>query len=157
MEGLRQYIVSVTAAAFLCGILAGIFRNSASKELLRFLCGLFLAVVAIRPIVGLDLSALESYAVPYGAEAESVAAMGENMAREAMADIIKTRSEAYILDKAASLDLSVQVEIRVSQDADPVPVSARIRGEASPYARAQLEQILTTDLGIAKENQQWTG
>lgn len=157
MDGLREYVISVTAAAFLCGILAGLFRNSASKDILRLLCGLFLAIVAIRPIVRLDFAALEEYTFPYGTEAESTAAMGENMARKAMADIIKAESEAYILDKADSLNTSLCVEISVSEDGKPIPVYAEIRGEVSPYARAQLEEILLTDLGIAKENQQWTG
>ena len=155
MEGLRQYVISVAAAALICGIVSGMVQNGAAKELVRLLCGLFLAVTALHPLVKLDLSNLGEFALPYTQEAESVAAMGENMARESMADIIKAESEAYILDKAAELNAEITAQITVGDY--QAPTAAKLSGEVSPYARQRLEKILESDLGIAKENQLWTG
>ena len=155
MEGLRQYVISVAAAALICGIVSGMVQNGAAKELVRLLCGLFLAVTALHPLVKLDLSNLGEFVLPYTQEAESVAAMGENMARESMADIIKAESEAYILDKAAELNAEITAQITVGDD--QAPAAAKLSGEVSPYARQRLEKILESDLGIAKENQLWTG
>lgn len=157
MDGLRQYVIAVTAAALICGIVSGLVQNGAAKEVIRLLCGLFLAFTAIRPMAGLDLNALLEYSFSFSGDAESTAAMGENMARQTMADIIKAESEAYILDKAAELNASVTVEITVSEDGTPIPMAAVLGGEVSPYAKQQLGRILQADLGIAKENQLWTG
>ncbi len=157
MDALGQYVISVTAAALICGIVSCLVQSGTAKELIRLLCGLFLAFTVIRPLAGLDFSALTSISFPYTQEADSIATQGENIAREAMADIIKADAEAYILDKAAALNADLTVDITLSREDTPVPVRAELSGSVSPYARQQLTYLLQTDLGIAKENQLWTG
>ena len=83
------------------------------------------------------------------------AAMGENLARDSMADIIKEETEAYILDKAADLHANLRVEVAVGED--NLPAAVTISGEASPYARRQIQAMIANDLGISKENQKWIG
>ena len=155
MDGLRQYVISVTSAALICSILLGLMQKGPAKELIKLLCGLFPAFTVIRPLSQLDIDALIDFSWPYTQEAEEAAAVGEDLARKTMAGIIKAESEAYILDKAAGLNAELAIDITIS-DAQ-VPVSAEICGEVSPYARQKLETILETDLGITKENQIWTG
>ena len=86
-------------------------------------------------------------------DAEDAAAMGENLARDSMADIIKEETEAYILDKAADLHANLRVEVAVGED--NLPAAVTISGEASPYARRQIQAMIANDLGISKENQKW--
>lgn len=81
--------------------------------------------------------------------------MGENLARDSMADIIKEETEAYILDKAADLHANLHVEVTVGEDS--LPMAVTLSGEASPYARRQIQAIIANDLGISKENQKWIG
>jgi hypothetical protein len=78
------------------------------------------------------------------------------MTTDAIRASIKARSEAYILDKAAELALSVEVEVTLSNDEIPLPVSVRVSGKASNYAKSRLQAIITQDLGINKEHQVWT-
>lgn len=157
MEALGQYILSVTAIALLCGVVSGIVRSGGAKEVIRLLCGLILAFAVIRPLAHVNLKDLEEGSFPFAQEAEAMAAGGEEMARQALAEGIKAECEAYILDKAAAMDAAPQVEITLSQDEPPIPVAAAIRGSVSPQVQSQLATILETDLGIAKENQLWTG
>ena len=72
-----------------------------------------------------------------------------------MADIIKAETEAYILDKASQLNVELSVEVTI--DEENIPTAVTLSGEVSPYARRQLQEIIESDLGIAKENQRWTG
>ena len=155
MEGLRQYVISVVTAALICGVISGLVQDGTARPLVRLLCGVFLAITAVRPIAQMNLADLSDFSFAYAEEAESIAAMGENMAHDSMVDIIKAESEAYILDKASDLNAEITVDMIISDE--KIPVSAVISGEVSPYARKQLEDILRTDLGIAKENQKWTG
>ena len=78
------------------------------------------------------------------------------MTKEAIAAGIKSRTQAYILDKAMALELQLQVEVVLSEDEIPVPEEVRLAGKASPYAKARLQQIIKEDLGIDKEHLIWT-
>lgn len=157
MEALRQYIISVTTAAMIGGIITGLFQNGTAKEVVKLICGVFLAFTVMRPVAGLDFEELLEVDLLYSQDAEEAAALGENLARESMADIIKAETEAYILDKAAALNADLTAEVTVNNDDPPIPVSVRLSGEVSPYARQQLQSMIQEDLGISKENQLWTG
>ena len=156
MAGLGRYVLSVSTAALICGILTGMAENGGKKELFRLLGGVFLTIVIIQPLSRVDLDALLDLSFA-SRETDAAVQTKEKLAREAMADIIKAETEAYILDKAAALNASVTVEVILEERGTPIPVEAVISGEVSPYARRRLENILQTELGIAKENQRWTG
>lgn len=121
------------------------------------LCGLVLAVIVLHPISGLQMEDLAFDLLPSAGEGERMADRGEKITRQAMADIIKSRTEAYILDKAAALEGSLTVKVTLSEDDIPVPVGVTLSGNLSPYARSQLTNVIEKDLGISKENQLWTG
>jgi hypothetical protein len=86
----------------------------------------------------------------------SLVTEGENSSRQAMAKRIKEKTEAYILDKANSLDARVSVTVSLTEDTVPVPCGVILRGSISPYARMRLKEIITQDLGIPEEGQTWT-
>lgn len=98
---------------------------------------------------------MPDFSLRYMDDAEDAAAMGENLARDSMADIIKEETEAYILDKAADLHANLRVEVTIGED--NLPAAVTISGEASPYARRQIQAMIANDLGISKENQKWIG
>ena len=155
MEGLRQYVISVTTAAIVCGMLTAMLKKGAMQSLVKLLCGFFLAFSFLSPIGRLELKALPQDLGPDYQEASGAAQEGERYARNSIAEIIKEQTEAYILDKAAELGLSLEAEVFLSGDEIPVPVSVRITGQASEIERRRMEMILEKDLGIAKENQTW--
>ena len=155
MEALRQYVISVVAAAMLCGIVVRLFPNGSGKQVGKLICGLFLAYTVLSPISRVDFSKLPDFSLRCMDDAEDAAAMGENLARDSMADIIKEETEAYILDKAADLHANLHVEVTVGED--NLPAAVTISGEASPYARRQIQAMIANDLGISKENQKWIG
>lgn len=155
MDGLRHYVISVVAAALICSIAITAAQKGTGGELVRLLSGVLLTVTLLRPITQLNLDILAQLPVTRYSEAEAISASGEKMAAEARMDIIKAQSEAYILDKASSLNAQVQVEVTISEDG--LPAEAHLKGKVSPYVRQQLETILESDMGITKENQVWSG
>lgn len=157
MEWLRQYVISVTTAAIACGMLTAVLKKGSAQSLVKLLCGFFLAFTFLAPIGKLKLEALpENFGFDYQ-EGSDAAQEGEYYARNSLAEIIKEQTEAYILDKAAELELSLEVEVFLSGDKIPIPESVRIAGHASEQARGRMEYYLETELGIAKEHQTWTG
>lgn len=156
MDGLRHYIIAVTAAAILCGIVKSISEKAASGKIIKLICSLFLGFTVLKPITQIDLSQLAEVSLPYADEAVRAAALGEKLSQDALMNIIKVEAEAYILDKAAAFGAALEVEVTIS-DGTMMPDGARIKGAISPYAKLQLQRIMEQDLQIAKENQQWIG
>ena len=77
--------------------------------------------------------------------------------REALCAIIKSKTEAYIWDKAQELDLSVGIEVMVEADGSyPYPSGVQITGAFTPQQRKALEAYIEENLAIGKERQIWT-
>lgn len=157
MESLRQYVISVTGAALICGIVTGMVKKDGAGELIRMLCGLVLACTVLYPLVGLRMADAALDLFPSLEAGKAMAAQGEKITRDEMADIIKSQTEAYILDKATELGVSLTAEVLLGEDEIPVPVGVILSGAASPYAKSQLTNAIEKDLGIPKEKQIWTG
>lgn len=158
MYDFGEYILMVGLGAVLVSILNRFLDNKSSTgNLCRMICGLFLAFTVLKPFVQLDLGRLETIAQAYSVTADAAAAQGEVLANEAAREIIKQKTEAYILDKAGLYDCHLHVEIAIGEGNPPVPESVVIHGDASPYARMSLQRLIAEDLNIPKEHQKWIG
>ncbi len=158
MLSIRTYFLTLTAAAVLCGIVTSLLPGSGSAStLVKLISGVLLTLTALKPLLGVNL---DTVIRNWEWEQESVTAsaeLGENIARDAMGEHIKSQCEAYILDKAGELGLNIAAHISLSTEGIPQPVSVTLEGAASPYARTWLQSVITRDLGIAKEDQRWIG
>lgn len=152
MEALRQYIISVVAAALLCSLVTELMPGGRAKQIIRMVCGLFLAYTVLQGLTGLELTTPD-WADTSRNEARQAAALGESLGEEALAQVIKEQTRAYILDKATALGL--QLEVEVTLDEGGIPWAVTLSGQVAPYERRQLESAIALDLGISKENQQW--
>lgn len=156
MEHIKEYLLSVTIAAIICSLITSLVGNKgAFSAVVRTLCGIFLALTALSPLIDLKLDDISSYFREFGLEADSAAAAGSVMADEASAAIIKSELEAYILDKASALGVSISVDVKLDNTGTPLPVSATLSGSVSPYAKKQLQEVIANELGIPEERQIW--
>lgn len=156
MHRLGEYVVSVVATACICGIALSLMPKSSARELVRMLCGLLLAMTALGPVTRINFEALLEQHLPFSEDAAQTAALGEAYSQKALRDIIKQKTEAYILDKAKALGASVTAEVILSAGDIPVPLSVRLSGNLSPLAKKRLSEDIRQELGIAKENQIWS-
>ena len=156
MSQLAGYVLSVISGSIMVAVVCSFFDDKSSvSSVIKLICGLFLTFVVVNPFVTLDFSKIHDYLQDFTLEGMEVASSGENMAREAEGDIIKSRVQAYILDKAEFLGTQLDVEVILNQD--NIPVSVELEGNISPYAKAQMAEMITEDLAIAKEYQLWIG
>ena len=154
MEALRQYVISVVAGAILCGIALRLVPKGALSQIMKLLCGLILTLCVLRPMVKAELLNSIRFDGSFFDDAVSTAALGEEYSARAIRDIIKSETEAYILDKARSLGAKILAEVSLTTDG--VPAGVRVTGSLSPYAKAALADYISRELGISKENQVWT-
>lgn len=158
MKDIASYIISVTAAGVICGIISSLLGDKgAISEIGKMLAGIFLAIVIVRPLADIRLSGLEDYLSGLSLDGNAAAEEGWKMAEESMAGIIKSETEAYILDKAASMHVDLSVEVIVENTSPPSLSGVRLCGAVSPYAKQQLSRMIEEDLGIARERQTWIG
>ena len=155
MESIRQYLLSVTAAALIAGIAVKLLRNGLVGGAVKLMAGIFLALAVVSPLVRIRLEGFNELRLDIQTEAAEVTAVGEKSARDAMAQIISEQAAAYILDKAETLGVEVTVEVTVSQEGYPVPQQIWLTGKAAPYAKAVLSEYISDNLGVGAEEQIW--
>lgn len=157
MDGIREYLIGVIAAAVLCGIVKSLLGNNGTVGVaVRLLSGLLMLLAVIRPWVSVSLDGILDWADSITADGAGIVADGNAMADEAYRASIKQQAEAYIVDESRALGCELTVEVSLSDDPAAVPERIWLTGEISPYARQTLTNLITERLGIAREDQIWT-
>ena len=158
MDSIRQYLLTVLAAALVCGITVSLVGKKGSLAgIIKLLCGIFMAVAVLRPLADLRPELFTDFSPEFHIQAEQSALEGENSAREAISEIITGQTQAYILDKAKTMGASLSVEVVLDEGMPPVPCGVYLRGSISPYNKKRLSELIENDLGISLEAQIWTG
>ncbi len=156
MNEIRQYLITLVAAAVIAALAVNISGKSGLiPSLIKLIAGLFLTVNIVFPLIKNRFPDLSGMLSDIQIQSSQIADNGKNSAAETVTDIIKTNLEAYILDKAASMDAGLDVQIIMSDSDPPGPESVIITGNISPYQKQRLSKIINDDLGIPKEKQQW--
>lgn len=158
MDGIRQYLLSVVAAALLCTVVTNILgKKGMLSAAVKLIAGIFMAATIAAPLVKLQVDNLIDFTGDYLEDSRYITAQGQEMVRESLVQGIKAQTAAYILDKAESLGADLCVEVSVSEDELPVPNSVQISGNISPYGKSVLSAWMQNDLGIPVGEQIWTG
>lgn len=158
MKELGAYILSISAAAMILGILQTLFdKKSCNAQLLRLIGGLFLTFTIIAPAADINFDSVFDIHQDFLAQGDLISAQGHEIAQGQRLDIIKENCEAYILDKAMSYQTELCADVTLSQNAVPVPVAVHLSGNVSPYVKSAMQTWLSNEMGIPRENQIWTG
>ena len=156
MDGLRDYVLQITATALICAVTLRFARGGgAAKKIIKLLCGIVLACSIIQPVRHLDISAIDEITFGFQEEAEAAVLWGKNEAYTAWIDSITERTEAYILEKAKAMNVDLVVEVELSDDESPVPVAVSLSGNVAPYVKSVLSDTISQELKIPKEKQIW--
>ena len=152
MEAIKDYLISVTAAALICGVISSLTGKSISSKLLKLLSGLFLAAVVIKPVVEMKVNDIFAFTDEIAVNGDLAVSQGERMAEEEMKRIIKDKCEAYILDKAKALGAEITVDVTLD---DYVPVQVILDGNVSPFIKSSIATTITEEMNIPLEEQIW--
>lgn len=155
MDGLRDYLMGVTAAALCCSAAVKLAGKGLTGSVVKMLAGIVMTLSILSPLVSVKLDSYEDFFQSIQSDAEDAALDGKNSAREAMAEIISEEVRTYILDKADALGVELTVEVELSADSIPVPSAVTLKGSVSPYARSVLSEYISDSLGIGTEAQTW--
>lgn len=157
MSDLRSYLLGLTAAALLCSVVKALMPKQGSiAQVLRLILGLLMVLAAVRPWVDISMDDLFGWTQSITTQGERVASQGTALAENAYRQGIKERVQAYILDEAERLGANIEATVELSDEQIPLPARVRISGALSPYAKQQLTQWITQELGISQEEIEWS-
>ena len=153
MTAIREYLMGILAVSLICGIAVSLLEGSGSEKLIRFVCGIVMAVSILMPF-GRGV-AFPEISLPDLSAADTVTRDALDWAEALREERITDELETYIENKAAVLGYQVNAQITLSREELPVPVAVTVYGEISGPGKEALSNILQKDLGIAKEDQRW--
>lgn len=156
VSGTAQYVLSVVAVSILCGliqVLAG--KEGVHSGVVKMMTGVVLTVAVFSPVTKVEFTNLEDYIDTMESMRDTAVWDGELRADDSLRDIITEKTRTYIMDRAAELGATLQVEVSLNSEELPTPDTVTISGEISPYVKQQLTQIIQKELGIPKERQEW--
>ena len=153
MEAWKSYILSILIWIFVCGILQKMIAETRGKKMIQLISGVVLAITVFSPLTRMRLD--DYFQIPKieWENSDLYIMEGQNNASEAQKRYIQDHCEAYILDRARTLNAEITVEILLNESM--IPAFAQIEWDGNPSLQIELEKVLMTDLGIPKENQQW--
>ncbi len=151
MEAVGRWVLSLVCGSVLCATVRSMGPKS---NLFSVICSVFLGFLVISPLKEVDFRVFLPDIREYSQAAETAAMIGVNQAEAAILDIINRQCATYILDEAAELGLEVEAQLEV--DAETLlPVSATVTGSATQAQRQALQEQITQNLGIEKEECHW--
>ncbi len=157
MEDVTGYLLSITAAAIVCGVIRFLIgKDRPGGKIVHMICGVFMAVTVLSPVMDFRMEDLVAHVESYIQDGNIYVQEGVRKSETEMSQIIKQQLEAYILDEALRLSLDVTAEVTLQDDSSFLPERVYLTGDASPYGKQSLSAYMETTLGIARENQVWT-
>lgn len=150
---MRLYLLRIVCICFVFALCRSLLeKGSPGQKLLQLAFGMLFTFTVIRPILR---PGAFTFAMPE-LRFDEYADAGQVIYESNLRLSIISRTEAYILDKAASLGMSPEISVTLTEDSPYIPKSVAMSGDYDPEIRQKLAEILITTLGLSEENIQWT-
>lgn len=156
-EGLESWVRALAAAGLFTGAVLTLAPGGRLGKTLRLICALLLLGVLLSPLGRLDYSAYAEELSRQRLLGLDLGGRGETEALRLLGSIIQEKTEAYILDKAAELEVPA-VKARVTLvpgEEVPYPWSAELWLMGTDEADPALAEALEGELGIPETRQVW--
>ncbi len=156
MEGIKEYLITIIAAALISTIAMRLTEKCGScSNIIRLILAVFLSISVVSPILKIEIHDFTGFINANEMDAQAIISNAESTAREEAAAVIIERTEAYIEEKAALYGAEITATITISDTSALLPDSVIICGNISPYGKISLEKIIKDDLGIPEDRQTW--
>ncbi len=155
-EAIRTYLLGVVAAALLSSILLALIPEGTIKRVGTIVAGLFLILVCLEPIHSLNITDLAQSIARIDMQNGAAQSGVEVRSLDLTSELIKQNTEAYILDKAASMGVVLTADVTVSTAGDyPFPASVVLKGKLTRDQREFLTEYIEANLAISAQAQEW--
>ena len=126
MEGIKSYLVAIVAACMLTVVASVLVQKSPLRKIVRLIGGLLILLVAVTPLLRLDMSRIVDYL--QGSEYSFDTFAVEQTWQSQLSEHIKQTTETYIENEAGRLGATVQATVTLTEEEYPVPCHAVLIG-----------------------------
>lgn len=155
-EAIRSYLLSVAAAAILTAVVQALLPDGPNRKITGYVGSLILLLVVIAPIAKIDTDHMARSISRIRTEFDEMQSGVQTGNKDLLEDIIKSRCEAYILDKAEAKGVKLQVSVEVNETVEfPYPVGVTLIGTVTQSQKSALSTDISENLGIPAERQEW--
>ena len=156
MDSIKQYVITITAAAILCMLVNAIFpAKNAYGGILKLFCGVVFTIILVSPVNNFCFADYNWFWESIFTEANIATEEGVAAFNGLLSDSIKDKTTAYILDKANEYDMDLNIQVELENSSPPVPENIIISGNSTPHQREQFRLELSNELGLPKERILW--
>ena len=156
MDSIKQYVITITAAAILCMLVNAIFpAKNAYGGILKLFCGVVFTIILVSPVNNFCFADYNWFWESIFTEANIATEEGVAAFNGLLSDSIKDKTTAYILDKANEYDMDLNIQVELEDSSPPVPENIIISGNSTPLQREQFRLELSNELGLPKERILW--
>lgn len=159
IDVVRQWLTGVTCAALLAALAEGLMPKSPVKQVGKLVCALVLLCAMLRPVLTVKIPDLSHILNATPGEIDQRQMQLEHSNGAMLKTLIERQSAAYIVDKAAQLGLVCRAQVTCAEGEGGtwLPRSVHITGQLDARQQAQLTAAIQNELGIAPEQQVYTG
>ena len=155
---LENWLRALVAGAFLASLILALAPEGKSREALRFLTGVWMTLLLILPLSKLEPTRLTDL---LDGDRPRISAVEEDAALKAeriYSSFIQRETEEYIWSAAGELGIeTLGVCLTLDTDAAcPCPREVSLRGVYSEAQREALSLLLSSELGVPPERQNWS-
>ena len=155
MTILKDWLLSVTAAALALALAQAITPEGTVKKIGALVGGMVLLLVLVKPVLAIDLEDLANQTAQFVPQTEFETDQGEQM----MKSLIAQKTSAYIVDKGLDLGFDCTAKVTVGEDGSGwfVPWRVEITGAWTAEQKTALSKAVAQELGIPAERQTFYG
>ena len=148
---LRDYLLSIFAAAILCSIALSITgKKGLVGSVVQIITALIMTAVLVKPLRNFEFPDPDSFR--WEAIGQEAAANGAESAQREILAAIQEKTVMCIQNKAAQYGVSLDVRVEVEE---MLPTRVILVGAVSPYVQSSISRWIKEDLGIDPEDQEW--
>lgn len=155
METIREYLVSVVAVCMITVPAMVFIKKESLQRIVKLVGGVLILIVAIRPLLHLDMDVLSDRLEEFTQKYEFDSATVEETVQSKMAEYVAESSAKVIEEKAQELGGILQAKVTVSDGELPVPTHVKLTGTMSLQAIEQMKDFLQTAFQLPPEEQEW--
>ena len=155
---MRAFLLSMIGIALMELLLSAYAGSGTMHRIVHLLGGTAMAVLVLSRVIGFDYSGYAAAIARSNGSllwnADSAAESGQQLNRR----LIEDRCRAYILDKAAGMDVRLSdaaVTLTWSTDGYWYPTAATLVSAAEQGKSEALERMLESDFGIPPDQVEW--
>ena len=154
MSAILRYFLSLVAAGLLSTLLLSLLPEGGVRRVLRLACGLVMLLVCVSPILNIQTEDVAEWLSRLEISSDEASHGIELQTQQLIADIISEKVSAYVWDKAQSLGLEIETEVRMNVEGSyPYPEGIEIRGQIPESQKEVLQRYIESNFAIPEDRQ----